>query len=175
MTNWNPVVTPEALRHAALSINGATVLGVDGASAKEHRMLPWQGWQQLATLLQRVEANLAWPPQLCTNLVATLFKPTGGEGCVALLPRPVRIHSRLRRALVAGWDAKHAGGCNEAVRKSSALRCSLWRRFTDGSASVLGIACCSIFYDVESFTIACNRHCYSAIFGGCSSRWCYSC
>lgn len=74
--------------------------GLDGRSAKAILSLPEEAFQQLVSLLERIEAGAGWPPSLCQRKLVFLPKEqtASPKPTDVLKTRPIAAGSLLYRA-----------------------------------------------------------------------------
>ena len=144
-------VNASTLLGIARGMNSATGRGTDSLGPLDVRNLPPKGLEQLATLFNEIERNLAWPWQLLLVAQSLLPKPKGGDRGIGLLPWTCRLWSAAKDPLVKGWADSRAGFWDQAVAGSSALQCALVRCFMDETAGAVGAAFGSLFHDVQEF------------------------
>ena len=95
-------ITVEQVRAAIHTIPAKAATGMDLWDSGLLRQLPKEGMAGLATLLNAVEAEALWPPQVWAVQVALMAKPTGGQRPIALTAMLFRVWSRMRRCRHGG-------------------------------------------------------------------------
>ena len=106
--------------HDAIRIlKSNTALGVDFLDIAWLKRLPIEACQDIADILNEVEASGAWPLQSMMNIIVLMGKPAGGVRPIALMPIIYRIWCRARRHTLIDWEANTQGHWDAAVRGSS--------------------------------------------------------
>ena len=78
--------------------------------------------EELAVLLNLIEAHIAWPTHILYNIIVLMGKPTGGTRPIAFMPMLYRIWTKVRKPYLTEWESEHVGDWDAAIRGSSALR-----------------------------------------------------
>ena len=116
-----------------------TALGIDQLDIGWLKRLPIEAKDDIATLLNDVEATGAWPIQALLNIIVLLGRPAGGVRPIALMPIIYRIWCRARRHTLIDWENAAHGHWDAAIRGSSALRAALLGSLFDETAAALGL------------------------------------
>ena len=65
--------------------------------------------------------------------------------------KPVQTLGQGTQGIIDTWENQTAGHWDRAIRGSSALRTALRRELGHEVATLLGVACCGIYYDLSRF------------------------
>eukprot|EP00959_Pyramimonas_sp_CCMP1952_P065970 1377302-Pyramimonas_sp.AAC.1 len=113
---------------------GARAKGVDPIGPRGMMRLPGEALHSCTDLLDIIETEDVWPPQVMASLAAMGPKKAEGDRVLGVLPHIARTWSRIRGAASDDWiDGLHDFWCT-AMKGSSALSAAPHRAFLDESA-----------------------------------------
>ena len=136
---------------AIRSIKKDTALGPDQLSPRQLRRLPPEGVEALLRIYLDMEQGILVPEVFQQAFVALLGKPGGGERPIALMPMLYRVWMRLRKNLVAEWDAERHKFWDTAVKGSSPLQATYQKLCMDEVSVINNKSVASCLWDMAKF------------------------
>lgn len=125
-------ITGEQLAAAAKKQSQHTAMGADGWRASELKRLPLYMWDQMATLLNTVEAKGRWPKTLLHAICCLIPKDTEKAGPLELRPLSImsllyRLWGHIRTQNLLVWQEQWLHNNARGFRKNSGTEDLFWQ------------------------------------------------
>ncbi len=152
-----PRPTPDDLRSTSRLFKANTVVAYDGFALRQYDLLSDQALETVADIMELLERTGELPLQLDLIEMPMIEKSRGGHRAVASLVGLYRLWAKLRKPIVAQWEARNDRPFL-AAGKGKSPQAAVWRQACRAEASVgEGRFSASLLWDLFAFFEAVKR------------------